>query len=80
VTKEQKDRWAGTGKLLLRGLAGVFITPVPVMVALGIWHLEIDSRVPALGYWPTLGILWGLGALLGKVKAKWDPNQFWSRP
>jgi hypothetical protein len=79
MTGVRKKTWGDTGWLLVRLLMGLFLTPIPVMVALGIWHLEIDPRVPALGYWPTLGILWGLGALLAKVKAKWDPDKYWDK-
>jgi hypothetical protein len=74
VTKPAKKTWGDVGWMLVRLLMSLFLAPLPVMVALGIWHLEIDPRVPALGYWPVLGILWGLGALLMKVKSKWDPD------
>lgn len=75
--QKKKKTWADTGLLLIRSLVVLFGAPLPVMVALGIWHLEIDARVPALGYWPVLGLLWGLGALLARVRAKWDPEKFW---
>lgn len=72
-----KAKWGKVRDLLVRQLIAVFVGPIPVMIALGVWHLEIDSRVPALGYWPTLGIMWGLGALLAKVKSKWDLDGSW---
>lgn len=49
-------------------LAGSF----PVMIALGVWHHEVNPGVPALGFWPVLGISWGAGAVISKFRAKYD--------
>lgn len=49
-------------------IAGSF----PIMLALGVWHHEIDPRVPALGYWPTVLLSWGLGSMVTKFRAKYN--------
>lgn len=40
---------------------------VPIMVGLGTAH-TIWPVIPALGFWETLLISWGLGALIGKFR------------
>ncbi len=66
-----------------KGVWGGFLIPVlvavgaitgalPIMLALGVWHAEIDSRVPALGFWPVFVLSWGLGSLITKIRAKYD--------
>jgi len=70
-------------KAFWRGLLGGFLLPVlvavgaltgalPIMLALGVWHAEVDSRVPALGFWPVFVISWGFGSLVTKVRAKYN--------
>lgn len=76
MTTRLKKTWGDVGKSLSVLTLAMFFPPLPVMLALGVWHLEIDPRVPALGYWPVLVILWGFGALLGKVKAKREFDKF----
>lgn len=54
---------------------GALAGSLPIMIGLGIWHNEIDPRVPALGFWPVLGISWGLGSLISKIRSKYDFSQ-----
>jgi hypothetical protein len=72
-----------TEKAFWKGLLGGFMIPVlvavgavtgalPIMLALGVWHAEIDERVPALGFWPVFVISWGLGSLITKFRHKYD--------
>lgn len=49
---------------------GAFAGAFPIMIGLGIAHSEVDPRIPALGFWPILGMSWGLGVLIGKFKTK----------
>lgn len=51
---------------------GAFAGSFPIMIGLGIWHNEINPNVPALGFWPVLGISWGAGAIVSKVRTKYD--------
>jgi hypothetical protein len=74
-TEMRKAFWRGIGAAVATPLlivSGAVMGSWPIMIALGIWHLEIDSRVPALGFWPVLGLSWGLGALVSKVRTKYD--------
>jgi hypothetical protein len=49
---------------------GALTGSFPIMIGLGIVHAEVWPRVPALGFWPVLGISWGLSALISKFKTK----------
>lgn len=40
------------------------LAALPVMLALGAVHSDVTTRVPALGYWTTMVILWGLGVIM----------------
>jgi len=40
----------------------------PVMLALGVLHNDFSSAVPALGYWATVLVVWGSGALVGHLR------------
>lgn len=71
--------WRGIGAAVATPLlivSGAIMGSWPVMIGLGIWHHEIDPRVPALGFWPVLGISWGFGALVSKVRTKYDFGKF----
>lgn len=71
------------GKTFRRGVVAGLLSPFlvafggfwgsfPIMIGLGVWHHEIDSRVPALGFWPVLGISWGLSAVVTKFRVKYN--------
>lgn len=47
----------------------------PIMIALGILHHEVHQAIPPLGFWPVMGISWGLGALLTKFKKYQLPRE-----
>lgn len=75
ATENRKAFWRGIGiavatpmMIAFGALAGSF----PIMIALGVWHHEVDPSVPALGFWPVLGISWGAGAVVSKVRTKYD--------
>lgn len=75
MSKETSAFWKGAGIGLLTPVlvaSGAAAGAFPIMIALGVWHHEIDPRVPALGFWPVLGLSWGFGALVSKVRAKYQ--------
>ena len=67
--------WRGIGAAVATPaliVFGALMGSLPIMVALGILHAEVSATVPALGFWPVLGISWGLGALISKFRTKYD--------
>lgn len=49
--------------ILVTALLGAF----PIMIGLGTAH-AVWPVIPALGFWETLLLSWGLGALIGKFR------------
>lgn len=49
-------------------LLGAALSAWPIMLALGAAHHEISSKIPALGFWPTLIIGWGVGSVAGLLR------------
>ena len=74
-TEMRKAFWRGIGAAVATPFLiafGAFAGSFPIMIALGIWHNEVNPSVPALGFWPVLGISWGAGAIVSKVRTKYD--------
>lgn len=49
-------------------LAAAALSAFPIMLGLGAAHHEISGKIPALGFWATLIIGWGIGSLAGLVR------------
>jgi hypothetical protein len=63
------------GAFAVIGAASAVLGTLPIMIGLGIWHHEIDERVPALGFWPVLGLSWALSALAAKFTTKMPSSE-----
>lgn len=76
VRPHRKARdWIG---VLIGNWLALLATSALIMLLLGACHSEIDSRIPALGYPPTLLALVTLRAIVTTVSA-WDTYKLWSR-
>lgn len=40
----------------------------PVMLALGVLYNDVSQAIPPLGYWATVLVVWGTGALVGHLR------------
>lgn len=75
MTISSHEKTAVARKAFVMGAASPFIFAFyalamnwPLMLALGVAHHDIDSHIPALGFWPTYAVSVGLNLIIQKFK------------
>lgn len=64
-TQEEGLAKALTG--CVSALLYIFLSPMLIMLGMGALH-SASPNVPAVGYWTTFGVLFGVGEIVGLVK------------